>query len=128
MHLRSRNFIKSGCLSTRDLVSRISSEESATQRVGLQTIVKDTADILSTTSESSMASQGSHPSQQVGTYLKYNMTLEYQMEKSYGAKIYVDPIGRTAVKIDDHDIDFCQDVLVSVQGIDTQIHMLSFIW
>ena len=63
-----------------------------------------------------MASQVSHPSQQVGTSLKYNMTLEYQMENSYGAKIYVDPIGRSAVKINNHDIEFCQEVLVSVQG------------
>ena len=72
----------------RDLDSRILFEESVTQRVGLETIVEDTFDILSTTSESSMASQGSHPSQQVGTSLKYNMTLDYQMENSYGAKIY----------------------------------------
>ena len=61
--------------------------------MGLETIVEDTTDIFLTTSESSMASQGSHPSQQVGTSLKYNLTLEYQMENSYGAKIYVDPIG-----------------------------------
>ena len=80
MHLRSGNFIKSGYLRARDLVSRILSEESVTQRVGLETIVKDTPDTLSATSESSMASQGSHPLQQVGTSLKYNMTLEYQME------------------------------------------------
>ena len=116
MHLRSRNFIKSGYQSTRDLVSRILSKESTTQRVGLKTIVKDIADILSTISESSMASQGSHPSQQVGTSLKYNMTLEYQMENSHGAKIYVDPLGRSAVRIDDHEIEFCQEVPVSVQG------------
>ena len=116
MHLRSRNFIKFGCLSARDLVSRISSEESVTQRVGLETIVKDTVDILSTTSESSMASQGSHPSQQVDTSLKYNMTLEYQMENSHGAKIYADPLGRSAVRIDDYEIEFCQEVPVSVQG------------
>ena len=61
MHLRSGNFIKSGYQSARDLASRISLEESVTQKVGLETIVKDTADILSTNSESSMASQGSHP-------------------------------------------------------------------
>ena len=91
-------------------------EESVTQKVGLETIVKDTADILSTTSESSMASQGSHPLQQVGTSLKYNMTLEYQMENSHGAKVYVDPIGRSAIKIDDHEIEFRQEVPVSVQG------------
>ena len=63
-----------------------------------------------------MASQGSHPSQQVGTSLKHNMTLEYQMENSHGAKIYVDPLGRSAVRIDDHEIEFCQEVPVSVQG------------
>ena len=38
------------------------------------------------------------------------------MENSYGAKIYVDPIGRSAVRIDDHDIEFCQEIPVSVQG------------
>ena len=48
--------------------------------------------------------------------LKYNMTLEYQMENSYGTKIYVDPIGRSAIKIDNHDIEFCQEVPASVQG------------
>ena len=117
MHLRSSHFIKSGQQSVRELASHILSEESVTKRVGLETIVEDTSDILSTTSESSMASQGSHPSQQVGTSLKYNMTLEYQMENSYGAKIYVDPIGRFAVKIDDHEIEFRQEIPVSVQGV-----------
>ena len=116
MHLRSRNFIKSGYQSARDLASRISLEESVTQRVGIETIVKDTANILSTTSESSMTYQGSHPLQQVGTYLKYNMTLEYQMENSHGAKVYEDPIGRVAVRIDDHEIEFRQEVPISVQG------------
>ena len=92
MHLRSRNFIKSSHQSVREVASKISLEESVTQRVGLETIVEDTVDILSTTtSESSMASQGSNPSQQVGTSLKYTMTLEYQMENSHGAKIYVTP-------------------------------------
>ena len=100
----------------RELASHISSEESVTKRVGLETIVEDTSDILSTISESSMASQGSHPSQQVGTSLKYNMTLEYQMENSYGAKIYVDPIGRSAIRIDDHEIEFRQEIPISVQG------------
>ena len=38
------------------------------------------------------------------------------MENSHGAKIYVDPIGRSVIKIDDHDIEFCQEVPVSVQG------------
>ena len=44
------------------------------------------------------------------------MTLEYQMENSYGAKIYVDPIRRFVVRVADHDIEFCQEVPVSVQG------------
>ena len=44
------------------------------------------------------------------------MTLKYQMKKSYGAKIYVDPIGRFAIRIDNHDIEFCQEIPVSVQG------------
>ena len=112
MHLRSSHFIKSGQQSVRELASHISFEESVTKRVGLETIVEDTSDVLSTISESSMASQGSHPLQQVGTSLKYNMTLEYQMENSYGAKIYVDPIASSAV--DDHDIDFHQEIPVSV--------------
>ena len=63
-----------------------------------------------------MASQGSHHLQQVGTSLKYNMTSEYQIENSHGAKIYVDPLGRSAVRIDDHEIEFRQEVPVSVQG------------
>ena len=116
MHVSSRNFINFGHQSVRYLASRILSKESVTQRVGLETIAKDTSNVLSTTSESSMASQGSHPSQQMGTSLKYNMTLEYQMENSYGAKIYVDPIGKSAIKIDNHDIEFCQEVPISVQG------------
>ena len=100
----------------RDFASKISLKESVTQKVGLETIVENTADNLSTTSESSMTSQGSHPSQQVGTSLKYNMTLKYQIKNSHGAKIYVNPIGRTAIRIDDHDIEFCKEVPVSVQG------------
>ena len=44
------------------------------------------------------------------------MALEYQMENSHWAKIYVDPLGRFAIRIDDHDIEFCQEVPVSVQG------------
>ena len=38
------------------------------------------------------------------------------MENLNGAKIYVDPIGRFAVKIDNHDLEFCQEVPISVQG------------
>ena len=38
------------------------------------------------------------------------------MENSYGAKTYVDPIGTSTVRIDDHNIEFCKEVLVSVQG------------
>ena len=48
------------------------------------------------------------------------------MENSYGAKIYVDPIGISAVKIDNHDIEFCQEVPLIVQGdkyIDTYATM-----
>ena len=38
------------------------------------------------------------------------------MESSLGAKIYVDPLGRFAIRIDDHEIEFCQEVPVSIQG------------
>ena len=62
MHLRSGNLFKFGHQSVREVAIRILLEESVTQRVGLETIVEDTVDILSTTSESSMASQVSHPS------------------------------------------------------------------
>ena len=44
------------------------------------------------------------------------MKLEYQMKNSHGAKIYVDPLGRSAIRIDDHEIEFCQEVPMSVQG------------
>ena len=107
MHLRSRNFIKYGCCqSVRDVASRISSEESVTKRVGLETIIEDTSDVWSTSSQSSMASQSSHPSQNVGTTIKYNMTSEYYKENSLGVKVYVDPLGRFAVRLDDYEIEF----------------------
>ena len=44
------------------------------------------------------------------------MILKCQMENSHGAKIYVDLIGKFAFKIDDHDIELCQEIPVSVQG------------
>ena len=62
-----------------------------------------------------MASQGSR-SQNAGTSMKYNMTIEYHMDNIHDAKIYVDPIGRHAVRIDDHVIEFIKEVPVSVQG------------
>ena len=56
MHLRSRNFIKFGHQSMRDLARRILLEESVTLREGLETIVEDTSDVWSTTSKSNMVS------------------------------------------------------------------------
>ena len=48
--------------------------------------------------------------------IKYNMTLEYHMENSLRAKIFVDPLGRFAVRIDDHKIEFKLEVPISIQG------------
>ena len=79
MHLSPRNFIKVGRQSVRDVASRISSEESVTQRMGLETIVEDTSNFWSTTSESSMASQSS---QNVGVALKYNMKMDYHTRRT----------------------------------------------
>ena len=67
-----------------------------------------------TNSNSNMASQGSHQSLNVGTMIKYNMMLEYYMENIHGAKIYVDQLGQVVVRIDDHEIDFLQEILVSM--------------
>ena len=63
-----------------------------------------------------MASQSSHPSQNVDTALKYNMILEYHKENSFGAKIYIDPLGRSAVRKNDHEIEFHQEVSICIQG------------
>ena len=106
MYLRSRHYVQSSNQPSH-IASNISSKESVTQKRNLETIVEDSLEFLSTSSNTSMASQGSQPLQQVGTSLKYNMTLEYQMENSHGAKIYVDPLGRFAIRIDDHEIEFC---------------------
>ena len=76
--------------------------------MGLETIVEDTSDVWTITSQSNMASHSSHPSLNLGTAIKYNMTLEYHMENSLGAKIYVIPLGRFAMRIDNHKIEFRQ--------------------
>ena len=60
----------------------------------------------SITSNSSMASQGSHQSLNVGIAIKYNMMLEYHVENVHGAKIYVDPLGQSAMRINDQKIEF----------------------
>ena len=44
------------------------------------------------------------------------MTLEYHKENSFGAKIYVDPLRRSAVRIEDHEIEFHQEVPICIQG------------
>ena len=62
-----------------------------------------------------MASQGSHPYLNIGFAIKYNVTLDYHMENSLRANIYVDPLGRFAIRIDDHMIDSRQEMLVSIQ-------------
>ena len=67
-------------------------------------------------SQSSMVLQGSHQPLNVGIAIKYNMTFEYHMENSLGSNIYVDPLGRFAIKFDDHKIEFRQEVPVSIQG------------
>ena len=72
--------------------------------------------MVSHTSQSNMASQSSHPSLNVGTAIKYNITLEYNMENSLRAKFYVDPFGRFAVRIDNHKIEFRHEVFISIQG------------
>ena len=60
----------------KDLASKILSKESVTQRVGLETIVEDT-DVWSTTGESSMASQSSHPSQNVGSQIQHDTRVSH---------------------------------------------------
>ena len=37
------------------------------------------------------------------------------MENSLGEKIYVDPLGRFVVRIDDHEIEFQQEVPINIQ-------------
>ena len=46
--------------------------------------------------------------------LKYNMTIEYFADSAVGAKIYIDPSGRFAVRIEDHVIEFVQEVPINV--------------
>ena len=38
------------------------------------------------------------------------------MENSFGANIYVDPLGRPALRIDNHEIEFHKEVLVGIEG------------
>ena len=115
MYLRSGYYVPSGNRLS-DIASNISSEESVTQRGNLETIAEDSLESLSTSSDSSMASENSNQVKNAGTTIKYNMTLEYLMDNPLGAKIYVDPLGRRAVRVDDHEIEFCTEVPVSVQG------------
>ena len=105
MHLRSRHVNKSKGKSVRYLASRISAEESVTQRVGLETIVEDTSNVWSTTKKSSMASQGSKKFLNARTAIKYNMTFKYYVENVHGTKIDVNPLGQFVVRIDDHEIE-----------------------
>ena len=38
--------------------------------------------------------------------LKYNLTIEYFADNALGAKIYIAPLGRFGVRVEDHVIDF----------------------
>ena len=79
-------FMRASAKNLFDYTSRVSSKESITQIVGLETIAKDSIEVPSTTSISSMASKGKHVIVNIETIIKYNMTLEFQMENSLGAK------------------------------------------
>ena len=115
MYLRSGKYVQS-CSQPSDIASNISSKESVTHKRDLETIVEDLLELLSTSSDTSMASKKSNQTKNIGTTIKYNMTLEYYMDNPLGAKVYVDPLGRTAVRVDDHEIEFQMEVPVSVQG------------
>ena len=106
MYLRSRNYIHFGIKVIEDTASKISLKESVTQRVGLETIVDDSLEHLSTTSSTSMASKGTNHSCSMSTTIEHNMNLEYHMENPLGAKVYVDPLSIYVVKVDDHEIEF----------------------
>ena len=101
MYLRSGHYVQSGNQPS-DVANNISSEESVTQKRSLETIVEDSLEILSTSSDTSMASRNSSQIGNIGTTIKYNMTLEYYMDNPLGAKVYVDPLGRKAMRVDDH--------------------------
>ena len=73
----------------------------------METIVEDSVEILSTFSDTSMAFENSNQIGNIGTTIKYNnMNLEYYMDNPLGAKVYVDPLGRKAVRVNDHEIEF----------------------
>ena len=92
-----------GDRSVRESQSRISSKESVIQGIPLATIVEDSKDNHSKSS-SSMALEGMALAT---TNLKYNMTIEYLVDKALRAKIYIDPLGRfVAVRIENHVIEF----------------------
>ena len=57
------------------------------QKGNLETIAEDLLEFLSTSSDPSMASKNSNHIGNVGTTIKYNMTLEYYMDNPLGAKI-----------------------------------------
>ena len=63
-----------------------------------------------------MALEGTNHLINLGTTIKYNMTLEYHMENPLGAKVYVDPLGRYAIKVDDYGIEFQREIRASFQG------------
>ena len=112
MYLRSRNLVRLGARSVRDSQSQISFEESVTQEVPLATIVEEFRDNHSKSSLS-MASKGMALAI---ANLKYNMTIECFANNALGAKIYIDPLGRFAKRIEDHVINFVQEMPFNVQG------------
>ena len=74
--------------------------------LSIETIIEDSLEHVSTTNSTSMASEGIKKSRNMGTTINYNTTLEYHMENSLGAKVYVDPLGRYVVRVENHKIEF----------------------
>ena len=115
MNLRSGNTFKLGAGSIRDGISKISSEESVIQGTNLDTILEDSLEFGSH-STSTMSSEGFRPFSTAGTSMKYNIIIEYYTENPFGAKIYLDPFDRYAVRIDDHAMELVKEVRVTLQG------------
>ena len=76
----------------------------------MATIIEDFEDNHSKSS-SYMALEGTVPTVE---NLKYNVTIKYFIDNDLGAKIYIDPLGRFAARIEDRVIEFVQEVLINV--------------
>ena len=70
------------------------------QQRGLETIAKDPLSSPNTLN--------------VDTTLKYNMTLEFHKDNSLEAEIYVGPLGRYAICVYNHEIEFQQEIQVNL--------------